>query len=63
MPETARIMLRSEVPPEDRWDLSALFPGDDEWEDGLRKLESMTEKIPEYKKDLDRKSTRLNSSH
>jgi len=52
MSEAAHIMLRSEVPPEHRWDLSALFPGDDAWEEGLGKLESMIARIPEYKKDF-----------
>ncbi len=41
MAEATRVPNRSEVPASDTWDLSALFPGPEAWEEGLKQLEGM----------------------
>jgi len=45
MPEATRIPNRSEVPAADTWDLSALFPSAEAWEEGLKRLEEMIPSI------------------
>jgi len=42
------IPLRKETAIEDTWDLSKLFPGDKEWEEGLGSFDKMTAKIPGF---------------
>jgi len=52
MPEAARVPNRSEVPVEDTWDLSALFPSADAWEAALAELEAMIPRIAGLKAGL-----------
>ncbi|MFP3041233.1 oligoendopeptidase F [Treponema primitia] len=44
----SRIPARSEVKREDTWDLSKLYPNDDEWGKDLEKYEKLAEKIPGF---------------
>lgn len=43
------IPLRDEVPAKDKWDLSSIFKSDDEWEEALKSLPAITQKIAAYK--------------
>jgi oligoendopeptidase F len=43
------IPARSEVPSEHTWDLSVLYPSDEEWERDFEKLSARAKKIPEFK--------------
>ncbi|MDR1278727.1 MAG: M3 family metallopeptidase, partial [Treponema sp.] len=53
------IPLRSEVKPEDTWDLSKLFKSDDEWNAGLADYEKMAEKIPGFRGTLGKSAEAL----
>ena len=46
---TNKIPLRDEVPAKDKWDLSSIFKSDDEWEEALKSLPAITQKIAAYK--------------
>lgn len=46
---TNKIPLRDEVPAKDKWDLSSIFKSDDEWEEALKSLPAITQKIVAYK--------------
>ena len=52
---------RKDVPAENTWDLSKLFPGDDEWEEGLKEFKSMIPKIESFKGTLGESPERLRS--
>lgn len=43
------IPLRDEVPAKDKWDLSSIFKSDDEWEEALKSLPAITQKVAAYK--------------
>jgi len=47
--EVKQIPLRSQVKPEDMWDLTSLFKTDDEWENALKELPVYAEKIAALK--------------
>jgi oligoendopeptidase F len=49
MPDSARIPTRSEVPSQDRWNLSRLFTDESSWERGLKELEAMLPEIAALK--------------
>lgn len=51
--------LRSEVPAEDCWDLSKLFPSDEAWEEALPEFESKSKQISDFKGTLLQSATRL----
>jgi len=44
-----RIPERREIPAEETWDLSSLFPSDEAWSEALGEYEKMTEKLPAFK--------------
>jgi len=44
-----KIPIRSEVDPKNTWDLSKLFPNDEQWEKDLLSYEKLAEKIPSFK--------------
>ena len=44
-----RIPERHEIPEEDTWDLSGLFPSDKAWSEAFGEYEKMTEKLPSFK--------------
>jgi oligoendopeptidase F len=46
---TGTIPLRKEIAQKDTWDLSKLFPGDDEWYGGLSEYEDRAKKIGDFK--------------
>lgn len=46
---TNKIPSRSEVPTKDKWDLSSIYKSDDEWEDALKAVSSLTEKVVQFK--------------
>lgn len=46
---TNKIPLRDEVPAKDKWDLSSIFKSDDEWEEALKSLPAITQKVAAYK--------------
>ena len=50
---------RSEIRPEDTWDLSPLFENDEEWEKRLHDLEGVVEKIAEFQGTLGESAARL----
>jgi len=54
-----KIPLRSEVAVSDTWDLSKLFPDDEEWNKSLAKFEKMIEKIPSFQGTLGKSSAHL----
>ena len=54
--------LRSQVPPQDCWDLSKLFPSDAEWETGLTEFESQAGRILGFKGTLQESATRLRAA-
>ncbi|GHV75911.1 oligoendopeptidase F [Spirochaetia bacterium] len=47
--DNTRIPPRSEVPPEDTWDLSALYPTDEAWDKDLAHYETLAEKISAFR--------------
>ncbi|MDR1617498.1 MAG: oligoendopeptidase F [Treponema sp.] len=53
------IPLRSEVKPEDTWDLSKLFKNDDAWNAGLADYEKMAERIPGFRGTLGKSAEAL----
>jgi oligoendopeptidase F len=53
------IPLRSEVAEGDTWDLSKLFPNDEEWNKSLAEFEKMTEKIPSFQGTLGKSASHL----
>ena len=44
-----KIPKRSEVPASDKWDLSSIYKSNDEWEEALKSLPSLTEKLLAFK--------------
>jgi len=44
-----KIPCRDEVPEQDKWDLSKLFAGDAEWEDGLKEFSTLCGRIASFK--------------
>lgn len=48
------IPSRSEVDPQDTWDLSTLFPHDHQWYEALKEYEKQTEGIPAFRATLGR---------
>ncbi|GHV31337.1 oligoendopeptidase F [Spirochaetia bacterium] len=54
-----RIPARSEVNPEDTWDLSALYPNDEEWGKDLTHYETLAEKIPSFRGSLGKSAESL----
>lgn len=52
--QTDRILERHEIPDEYKWDLSKLAASDEEWEQGLKDLESRIEKVQQFQGTLDR---------
>jgi oligoendopeptidase F len=44
-----KVLLRSEVAEADTWDLSKLFPSDEEWESALKKYQSRYPQYEEYR--------------
>ncbi|MDL2228825.1 oligoendopeptidase F [Treponema sp. OttesenSCG-928-L16] len=58
MAETS-IPKRSELAPENTWDLSKLYPSDEAWEGGLKSFEAMAEKIPSFQGSLGKSAESL----
>jgi len=54
-----RIPERHEIPVEDTWDLSSLFPSDEAWGKALGEYEKMTEKLSSFKGTLARSAESL----
>jgi oligoendopeptidase F len=54
-----RIPARSEVPTEDTWDLSALYPNDEAWGEGLTHYETLAEKISGFRGTLGKSAESL----
>ena len=44
-----KIPSRKDVPQSDKWDLSSIFKSDKEWEEALKELPQLTEKVIAYK--------------
>ncbi|MCR4579393.1 MAG: oligoendopeptidase F [Treponema sp.] len=44
-----KIRERKDVPAEDKWDLSSIYKSDKEWEEDLKKLPGLTEKVLAFK--------------
>lgn len=59
MSEEARIPLRSEVPAEDRWDLSKLFPSEGAWDEALAAYQEMAKRIGTFRGTLGRSADAL----
>jgi len=53
------IPLRREIAGGDTWDLSKLFPNDEEWNKSLAEFEKMTEKIPSFQGTLGKSAVHL----
>jgi len=53
------IPLRSEIAISDTWDLSKLFPNDEEWNKSLLDFEKMIEKIPSFQGTLGKSAVHL----
>lgn len=47
--DDAGIPARSDVPPEHAWDLSVLYPSDEEWERDFNDLSERAQRIPDFK--------------
>lgn len=45
MAEAQRLLVRSEVKPEDQWDLSSLYESDEAWEKDFAKLQKLADKV------------------
>lgn len=56
---TATLPARSEVPAEDRWDLSSLFPDDAAWQQALAELDGMIPTFETFRGCLDESAERL----
>lgn len=54
-----KIPKRSEVPASDKWDLSSIYKSNDQWEDELKKLPALTEKVVAFKGKLSDSSDSL----
>ncbi|MCR5435426.1 MAG: oligoendopeptidase F [Treponema sp.] len=53
---------RKDVPQKDKWDLSSIFNNDDEWENALKQLDSLTNEVLSFKGKLsENKDTFLNA--
>ena len=53
---------RKDVPQKDKWDLSSIFNNDDEWENALKQLDSLTTEVLSFKGKLsENKDTFLNA--
>ncbi|MBR5646880.1 MAG: oligoendopeptidase F [Treponema sp.] len=53
---------RKDVPQKDKWDLSSIFKNDDEWENALKQLDSLTNEVLSFKGKLsENKETFLNA--
>ena len=46
---TNKIPDRSEVPENDKWNLSSLFTSDSQWESSLKEIPSLTQKLLSFK--------------
>ena len=44
-----KIPKRSEVPASDKWNLSSIYKSNEQWEEELKKLPSLTEKVTAFK--------------
>ncbi|MCR5495168.1 MAG: oligoendopeptidase F [Treponema sp.] len=51
-----KIPKRSEVPESDKWDLSSIYKSNEEWEEELKKIPSLTEKVTAFKGKLSESS-------
>lgn len=51
-----KIPKRSEVPESDKWDLSSIYKSNEEWEEELKKIPSLTEKVTVFKGKLSESS-------
>lgn len=56
---TATLPARSEVPAEDRWDLSSLFPDDAAWQQALAELDGMIPTFETFRGCLDESAEKL----
>lgn len=54
-----KIPKRSEVPASDKWDLSSIYKSNEQWEDELKKLPALTEKVVAFKGKLSDSSDSL----
>jgi oligoendopeptidase F len=54
-----KILLRSEIPQSDKWDLSKLFSDDESWNTALAEFEKKSEKIPSFKGTLGKSADHL----
>ena len=54
-----KIPKRSEVPAGDKWDLSSIYKSNEEWEEELKKLPALTEKVVAFKGKLSESSDTL----
>ncbi|MDR3116095.1 MAG: oligoendopeptidase F family protein, partial [Treponema sp.] len=59
MKEDHRIPLRSEVDRQNTWDLSKLYPNDEDWKQGLEDYEKMAERIPGFQGTLGKSAETL----
>ena len=60
MPDnTITIPARSEVKPEDTWDLSKLFASDEAWNEALAEYEKLAERIPSFRGTLGKSAESL----
>jgi oligoendopeptidase F len=57
--DNSHIPARSEVKIEDTWDLSALYPNDDDWAGDLGRFEKLAEKLPEFRGSLGKSAESL----
>lgn len=54
-----KIPNRSEVPASDKWDLSSIYKSNEQWEEELKKIPSLTEKVVAFKGKLSESSDSL----
>ena len=54
-----KIPKRSEVPAQDKWDLSSIYESNGQWEEELKKIPSLTAKVESYKGKLAENSATL----
>jgi oligoendopeptidase F len=59
MANTSYIPARSEVKPQDTWDLSKLYPGDEGWDKALGEYEKAAENIPSFRGTLGKSAEAL----
>lgn len=48
MTDMKKIPERSQIPVEDTWDLSAIYPSDQAWEQDLEDTRALARKLPGY---------------